>query len=145
MRKRIIRSKINIRRRALRRQALEALTLEYIKHIIRLSKCKMSRKMIIQDIYQNEYLIKLFGKKPAHRTSVAIVVNSCIKNSKEKTLTNIQKKIKYIPPTSECRTRFTDFKSAGCYLCAESARCCMHAHHINPKEKRFNVGGRKLL
>lgn len=32
------------------------------------------------------------------------------------------------------------FKSNGCIICHESEICCLDAHHVNPKDKIFNVG-----
>lgn len=32
-----------------------------------------------------------------------------------------------------------EFRAKGCSFCAESAPCCLQAHHLNPEEKDFSL------
>lgn len=35
------------------------------------------------------------------------------------------------------------FRKDGCALCGEKEHCCLSAHHIDPKTKKFSIGSSK--
>ncbi len=39
----------------------------------------------------------------------------------------------------ECKKVFLEFKSQGCFVCNEKETCCIDAHHLDPKQKEFEV------
>lgn len=41
--------------------------------------------------------------------------------------------------TQECKRIRDEFVSTGCALCPEKEACCMHCHHLYPKNKKYNI------
>lgn len=41
---------------------------------------------------------------------------------------------------SECQAIINEWKSQGCCVCGETARCCIDAHHKNQSEKEYAIG-----
>jgi hypothetical protein len=75
--------------------------------------------------YHRNYMRERFAKDP---------------NFKKKHLARVKRNTsRYI---AEANIVVAAFKSHGCALCPEDDPCCISAHHVDPKQKEFEIGRR---